>query len=211
VQRYLPVATVIVGVLLVIAGGWLLSGHQLRIPVPAAVSDRRWAPSVRLWSMLGYGVAYAVASLSCTVGPFLAVTSAASSGSIRDAVIVYLAYAAGFGLVVTTLAMAAAFASTAVTTQLRRLLPVINRIGGALVLVIGLYVAYYGYYELRLFAGAASAQNPVIGAAGRLQGAAAGWVHAHGGWPWLAALIPLAVCAVAWAVRRRLGEQPLRR
>ena len=135
VQRYLPLVTVVVGVSLVAVGLWLLAGYRLRMPAPP---PERWAPTTRLGSMFGYGVAYAVASLSCTVGPFLAVTAAgARSGSTAGAVAVYLAYAGGFALVVGTLAVAAAFACSALATRLRRLLPVVNRIGGALVILVG--------------------------------------------------------------------------
>ena len=35
--------------------------------------------------------------------------------------------------------------------RLRRILPFVNRIGGALLVLVGLYVAYYGSYEVRLF------------------------------------------------------------
>ena len=42
--------------------------------------------------------------------------------------------------------------------------------------------------------------DPVIAAAGRLQGAIAGWVHRHGAWPWLVLLAATAVAA--WLLRR---------
>ena len=149
VQRYIPAVTVVVGVALVVAGVWMLSGRSLRLPLPEGFER---APTARLGSMFGYGVAYAVASLSCTVGPFLAVTASATRiDSHGDAVVVYGAYAAGFALVVGTLAVAAAFTSAALSARLRHLLPVINRIGGILVIIVGAYVAYYGIYELRLF------------------------------------------------------------
>lgn len=56
---------------------------------------------------------YAVASLSCTVGPFLAVTgSSLRGGSVPGVLGVYGAYAAGLTLVVGVLAVAVAMAST---------------------------------------------------------------------------------------------------
>ena len=79
VQRYLPYATVVIGVVLVALGVWLLSGRELTALTPRPLG-LRWAPSVRLGSMYGYGVSYAIASLSCTVGPFLAVTAAGFRG-----------------------------------------------------------------------------------------------------------------------------------
>ena len=88
---------------------------------------------------------------------------------------------------------------------MRRILPYINRFGGALVLLVGLYVGYYGIYEVRLFRGAAAPDDPVIDGAGRLQGALVTWVHGHGGYPWLAALslLMLSAFVVAWTRRLR--------
>ncbi|HZC54193.1 MAG TPA: cytochrome c biogenesis protein CcdA, partial [Mycobacterium sp.] len=45
--------------------------------------------------------------------------------------------------------------------------------------------------------------DAVIGAAGRLQGLLAGWVHQHGGWPWVVALLVLVAGALAGAWYRR--------
>jgi cytochrome c biogenesis protein CcdA len=157
------------------------------------------------------GVAYAVASLSCTVGPFLAVTTAGvRSGSPTGAAAVYLAYAGGFALVVGTLAVGAAFTSSALADRLRGALPVIGRISGLLVLAVGLYVTYYGVYELRIFHTDAAVDDPVISAAGRLQTTIAGWVHGHGGWPWVVALAVLLLAAAAAWRRRHIRRRECR-
>ncbi|OMC53970.1 hypothetical protein A5745_20880 [Mycobacterium sp. IS-2888] len=207
VQRYLPYGTVVIGVVLVALGFWLLSGRELTALTPRAMGPR-WAPNARqgswLVGMYGYGVSYAIASLSCTVGPFLAVTGAGfRSGSIVTGVAIYLAYVAGLTSVVGVLAIAAALGGSALADRMRRILPFVNRIGGALLVVVGLYVAYYGVYELRLFNGRANPHDAVIGAAGRLQGLLAGWVHQHGGWPWAGALLVLLAGALVGAWYRR--------
>lgn len=80
---------------------------------------------------------------------------------------------------------------------MRRLLPRINRIVGVIVLLIGLCVTYYGVYEIRLFFAGGDAADPVIEAAGVLQGWLADGVYALGVWPLLAALAVLAAAAVA--------------
>lgn len=207
VQRFLPYGTVVIGLLLVALGVWLLSGRRLSALIPPQLRPR-WAPSVRLGSMYGYGVSYAIASLSCTIGPFLAVTAAGvRSGSVAMGVSIYLAYVGGLTLVVGVLAIAAATASAAMAERLRRTLPFVNRIGGALLAVVGLYVAYYGRYELRLFASGANPRDAVITGAGHLQGMLAGWVYQHGSLPWLVALSVLAVGALSsvwwrWSRRR---------
>jgi len=203
VQRYMPYATVVIGVVLVALGVWLLSGRELTALTPRPIGPR-WAPDVRLGSMFGYGVSYAIASLSCTIGPFLAVTAAGlRAGSTATGVLVYLAYVAGLTLVVGVLAIAAAMTSAAVVNRLRTVLPFVNRIGGALLVLVGLYVAYYGVYELRLFNTRANPDDAVIRSAGRLQGALAGWVHQHGVLPWLVALSVLVIGAFAGAWLRR--------
>lgn len=201
IQQHLPYVTVLVGLCLIALGLWLLAGREL--PGISVVKGPGWAPTARLGSMVGYGVGYAIASLSCTVGPFLAVTGTAlRGGSVWDVAGVYLAYAGGLALVVGALAVAVALASTAAIDRMRAVLPFVSRVGGAVCVAVGCYVAYYGWFELRLFAGGA-ADDPVIAAAGRIQGAIAGWVYRHGAAPWLWALGAGLAIGAWWLLRRR--------
>jgi cytochrome c biogenesis protein CcdA len=221
-QRYLPYVTVLIGIVLVALGIWLLAGREITA-FHSVAPGARWAPTARLGSMFSYGIGYAIASLSCTVAPFLAVTAAGLRGdSFLGGVAVYVAYAGGFTLVVGVLAVAVALASSATVDRLRRIVPYVSRISGALVVVVGLYVGYYGVYEIRLFTSNGNSEDPVIAAAGRVQGAIAGWVHQHGAWPWLVALAVLTVAAITagWratattaakcrrADRARAGDEP---
>jgi hypothetical protein len=154
--------------------------------------------------MYGYGLGYAITSLSCTVGPFLAVTAAGlRRGSVIGSASVYLAYIAGLTLVVGVLAVAAAVASSAVVNRLRRILPYVNRISGALLILVGLYVGYYAFYEIRLHSAEGLRPDALLAVAGRVQGALAGWVHQHGAWPWVLAFAVLVACALVGAVYRR--------
>ncbi|MGA9494022.1 MAG: cytochrome c biogenesis CcdA family protein [Mycobacterium sp.] len=205
VQRFLPYVTIVIGISLVALGIWLLVGRDLAVLTPRSLlAGRRRAPTARLGSMFGYGLGYAVASLSCTIGPFLAVTGATfRGGPVLDGLMIYLAYAAGFGLLVGVLAIAVAFAGSALIDRMRRILPYVNRISGALLVAVGLYVGYYGLYEVRLFDLNGSPTDPVIAAAGRLQSALAGWVYQHGAWPWALALAALALGVPALAATRR--------
>lgn len=210
VQRYMPYVTIVIGGALVIAGLLLLGGRELSIDQPDRLTrSGNRAPTRRIGSMFGYGVGYAIASLSCTVGPFLAVTGAGlSTTSTVGRIGIYLGYAAGFALVVGALAVAAALAGSTLLERMRRILPYVNRIGGAVLVLVGLYVGYYGFYEVRLFHAGGSPTDPVITAAGRFQGAVAGWVHQHGAWPWILLLAALSVVALAlaWYTKRsRVG------
>ncbi|AKS34146.1 cytochrome c biogenesis CcdA family protein [Mycolicibacterium goodii] len=214
VQRYLPYLTVVIGAILVCIGIWLLAGRHLGVLIPNSLSDNpRWAPTARMGSMLGYGVGYALASLSCTIGPFLAVTGAGlRSATPLHGVGVFAAYAAGFTLVVGVLAAATAMARTVVIDRMRRILPYANRISGLLLILVGSYVGYYGLYEVRLFGGSGDPYDPVIAAAGRVQGTLAGWVHQHGALPWLIGLLVLIGAGVLWrgAVRISARRSPAR-
>ncbi|MDD7941033.1 cytochrome c biogenesis protein CcdA [Actinomycetospora lutea] len=204
VQRFLPVVTVVVGAVMIGLGAWLLTGRELTVLLPRASGG---APTGRLGSMLGYGVAYAVASLSCTIGPFLAVTTATfGSGSVLGGVLAYLVYGLAMAVVVGVLAVAVALAGHGAATRFRRLLPSVNRASGGLLLLVGLYVAYYGVYELRLFIGGGSATDPVVAAAGAVQQTLSGWVDSVGLLPFAAVLLLLVVGGVL--VRRRHRTAP---
>ena len=168
IERWLPVLTVMIGVVLIALAGWLLAGRELPGP---RLNRKGRAPSVTWFSQIGYGVTFALASLSCTVAPFLAVTaSALRAGSATGVVAVFLAYALGMGAVVGILAIAAVTAGSTVTARLRRASPVISRFSGALLLFAGAYVAWYGWFELRVLAGT-TVEDPVVSAAIGVQAA----------------------------------------
>ena len=205
IQQYLPVFTIVIGAALLLLGAWMLTGRELTVLLP---KTRSGAPTARLGSMFGYGVAYAVASLSCTIGPFLAVTgSTFRTGSILDGIVAYLAYALGMALLVGVLATAIALAAAPVTTWLRGATSYLTRIGGALLVAAGAYVAYYGFYELRLTRGG-DAADPIIEAAARIQQAMSSAVGAVGILPVMLVLVGIlsAAGALGWRVvdgRRR--------
>ena len=71
--------------------------------------------------MIGFGAAYALASLTCTIGPFLAIVVASfQAGSPVTGAALFVAYAVGMGLMVGAAAVAVALASTSMITRLRR-------------------------------------------------------------------------------------------
>ena len=200
VQRYLPFVTVVIGAALVVTGALLVAGRTLALLLP---KPTKGAPTRRLGSMFGYGVAYAIASLSCTIGPFLAVVGTALGGAdVVEGVVAFLAYALGMGLVVGVLAVAATMADSTLATRAKALLPHISRIGGVLLVLVGAYVAYYGVYELRLFFGDADPADPVIDAAATVQGTLVEAVTAIGPWPLLAVLVLLVAGGVVLSRRK---------
>lgn len=200
-ERYLPVVTVLVGAVLVAVGVWLLTGRSLTVPL---LTRRGRAPGTSWTSQVGYGATFALASLSCTAAPFLAVTAGAlRSGGPLAVVVTYVAYAAGMGAVVGVLALASATASAGLAARLRRTAPLLAQVSGVLLVVAGAYVAWYGWFELRVLAGT-STGDPVVELAMGVQSAVARTVTGIGA-PVLAvgALSVAAVVTAAAALRRR--------
>jgi cytochrome c biogenesis protein CcdA len=191
VTGQLPWFTVVLGLALALAGAWILLGRSLpRLPVPSLGRQGRGPrpPTDSLASMAGFGASYAVASLGCTIAPFLAVVvTAFRAGSAVEGGVLFLAYAAGMGLVVGAAAVAVALARRGLLDRVRRAGAVLPRVAGALLLVAGAYVAWYGAWELRvLHAGAGS--DPVVDAAARVQqwlATTVSWL----GWPVFAGVL----------------------
>ncbi|MEU7949987.1 cytochrome c biogenesis CcdA family protein [Micromonospora chalcea] len=164
----LPWLTVTLGVLLALAGCWLLAGKRLPAPRPLRVAPRL----TRTWpSMVLFGAAYALTSLSCAIAPFLAiVVTSMRAGSPLRGLALFGAYALGMALVVGVAALAAALLRGRVVARLRGAGAWAPRLSGLVLVVAGGYVAWYGWYEVRLAQGRYDAfTDPVIRAAAQLQ------------------------------------------
>ncbi len=153
-------------------------------------------------SMALFGVSYALASLGCTIGPFLVtVVATLRTSSIAGGVTVFAAYAVGMGVVVALVSLAVALARTTVLTVLRRSGGLVSRAGGLLLVLSGGYVAYYGWYELRVLSGAAT-DDPVIAVGSAVQRWLAGAVEQLGVAGALIGLVALAAALVVLGMRR---------
>lgn len=164
----LPWLTVTLGVLLALAGCWLLAGKRLPAPGPLRVAPRL----TRTWpSMVLFGAAYALTSLSCAIAPFLAiVVTSMRAGSPLRGLALFGAYALGMALVVGVAALAVALLRGRVVARLRGAGAWAPRLSGLVLVVAGGYVAWYGWYEVRLAQGRYDAfTDPVIRAAAQLQ------------------------------------------
>jgi cytochrome c biogenesis protein CcdA len=204
VQQHLPWFTIAFGLLISAAGAWLLAGRQL----PTLAPKLRRAPTVTrsVPSMTLFGMAYATASLGCTIAPFLAiVVSAFRSGSAAEGIALFAAYAAGMGLIVGAASLTVALTRTTAVTRLRRLGAIAPRLGGGLLLLVGAYVAYYGWYEIRVQRDPATT-DPVIDAAASIQRAVADTLDTAG--PTLIALSFGILLLAALLVRRCRRTRP---
>ena len=159
IYRYLPWVTLVIGAGLVVLGIAMLRGFELNVRLPKL---ERGGTTRGLGSMFVFGISYAVASLSCTLPPFLAVMATTFNQlSYEAGVSMFLVYGLGMGLVLTVLTVAIALTRVSLVHNLRRALPYINRISGGLLILAGAYVAWYGWYALRVKQGDLSTPGPV--------------------------------------------------
>jgi cytochrome c biogenesis protein CcdA len=146
--KYIPFLGTAVGVGLILLGVWLLAGKALPLSIPTPQLDlqARNAKTVFL-----YGVAYAFASLSCTLPIFLAVIGASlTTAGPAGGVAMFGAYAAGMASVLMAIALSMAILKGAVAQKFRVLLPYVNRIGAALLVVAGVYLIWFQSANLSL-------------------------------------------------------------
>ena len=150
-QDWLPWVTIVLGALLVLLGVALLTGRSvtLRIPTPRQRGDGN-----QLLSVFVFGVSYALVSLSCTIPLFIAaVAPSFTDANFASGVAAFLAYGLGMGVVLIALTVALALAKHSLVRNLRKVLPYVYKVSGVLLVLAGLYVAYYGWYELRVRTG----------------------------------------------------------
>ncbi len=151
ISRYLPIVTIVVGLLIVALGFWLLLGRKVG---GGGSLIKGWSPGGGWFSQVGYGLTFAIVSLSCTLGPFLAVTGASiRSSDFFGIVFTFIAFALGMGAAVTVIAVATALIGSQVSVWMRSKSDVISRVTGFLVILAGLYVAWFGWFEWRVNSG----------------------------------------------------------
>ncbi len=140
IQQNARYATIVIAVGLIVLGIAMLSGRGVELALPRLDVGGR-DRGVR--SMFLFGVAYAVASLGCTIGLFLPTLLAVRSNGFVGAIGNVGAYAAGMGLLITALTVSLAVAKIGLLGVLRRGMHRVEKIAGAFVVLSGLYLAYY--------------------------------------------------------------------
>ena len=135
-------ASLAIGIVLVIGGARMLTGWTPKFAVPqiGGVQTKTFRATVI------YGVAYAVASIGCTIG-FLttAVFGSIALHGFISGVLSILLYGLGMAMLVTALTVSLAFAKTGILTIVRNQLHLIQRLGAILVTLTGIYLVFYWY------------------------------------------------------------------
>ncbi len=139
-------ATGAIGVALLVLGIAMLFGYKLPFMTPRLDAGGD-GPRQTVGAMFVYGIAYAVASIGCTIGLFIAtVFSTSERDGVAAGVGNMLAYGAGMALLVSALTIALASANTGLLKLLRGSLQYVDRIAAVFVTLSGLYLLWYFYW-----------------------------------------------------------------
>ncbi len=210
----LPWFSILVGVALVILGIAMLGGFTPMLNLPKM---QKGTNGGSMANMFLFGVSYAVASLSCTIGVFLAVVGTSSRGSsFTEQLGGFVSYGAGMGLLATVLTLFVGFGKQGIVTKFRSLLPRINFISALILIPVGIYVLLYGIWSRQVLGDLSSVTpwlNEFILDAEGIQSDIAGWISNYStplGWGFLALNLALAAAALAerTLTNRALPEGP---
>lgn len=159
VEEYSPWVSIVIGVALVVLGIAMLRGFELSLRLPRL---QKGGGERTARSMFLFGMSYATVSIGCTTPTFLAtVVGTMRRENFASGVATFAAYGVGMTLVLMALTTALALTRQSLVRFLRRSQRYVTRVAGALLLVAGAYVAYYGWYELQVLDGDTPPAGPV--------------------------------------------------
>lgn len=134
-----------IGILLVLAGAWLLRGGELYTALAQQAATRLGNPgSSNVRGYFLFGLSYGVASLSCTLPIFLAVIGSSFAASdIVTSFSQFVLYALGMGVVIIALTLSMALFKGAMLGGMRKVMPYVHPIGTWLMIIAGTYIVFY--------------------------------------------------------------------
>ena len=141
----MPWAGLLVGISISLIGGLMVTGT----PVYSNLAGRAASKigSDDRMSVRGYflfGLSYGVASLSCTLPIFIAVTGISlTSKSFFDSVVQFIFYALGMGSIIIPLTLAVAVFKGTVERFLQQAIPYMQRVSAILLISAGTYIVFY--------------------------------------------------------------------
>ena len=189
--------SLLIGIALVGMGIRMLTGWKPRIITPDIETKRD--NTVR--SMFMFGIAYAVASIGCTIG-FLVSVILGSVGrhGYASGVISVVLYGLGMGLLVTSLTVAIALAKNGFVRFLRRGLRWFDTVSAVLVTLTGLYLSWYWFGAITERGG-----DGVINKVDGWQSSIATFLQEQGAWR-LAVVFAVVIGAALLVARRKPGQ-----
>ena len=166
--------SLVIGLALVVLGVAMLFGYRLPITTPKLDVGGR-AKDRTVLSMFLFGVAYAVASIGCTIGPFSAtVLGTIDTSGFATGLVAIVLYGGAMSLLVTSLTVSLAVARGGLLKALRKGMTYVE-IGSAIVMILsGLYLSWYWFNDIR-----EKYDDELTGNVIGWQESLANWIDAH--------------------------------
>lgn len=144
---FIPWAAVIIGVVLILLGIYLLLGGSVYTSLPGRLANRFTKPGgSNIMGFLVFGIAYGIAALSCTLPVFLAVVgSAMAMDGFTSGLLQFVSFALGMGAVIAVVTIGSALFKETLNRWLRRLVPLVARFSGLLLIFAGGYLLYFWF------------------------------------------------------------------
>ena len=138
--------SLVIGLALVVLGIAMLFGYRLPFTTPKLDVGQR---DRSVQSMYIFGIAYAVASIGCTIAPFTGVVlGTISTDGLAKGIAAIALYGVGMAIVVTGLTVALAMANVTLLKFLRRGMAWFEQFAGILLILTGMYLCWYWYSNL---------------------------------------------------------------
>ena len=137
----------LIGIALVLLGIAMLFGYRLPFSTPKLDTGKRDQTVV---SMYVFGLAYAVASIGCTLGPFSAtVLGTIDTDGFFQGIIAVILYGAAMSLLITTLTVTLALAQGGLLKSLRTGMKYVEIASAIVMILSGLYLTWYWFNDIR--------------------------------------------------------------
>ena len=143
---WIPWLALTIGVAVIILGVAMLRGYEMTLGLPKA---NRAGKGKGYGNVFGFGVSYAVASLSCTLPVFLTVVATQlTQRSFAGGMVIFLAYGLGMSIVLLSLTIVMALGKQSLVHKLRASARYINRVSGAILVLAGVFIVWFWGTEI---------------------------------------------------------------
>lgn len=192
-------ASFLIGVALLIAGLRMITGWIPKFAMPQIGGGQ----NRNFRAMTIYGVAYAVASIGCTIG-FLttAVFGSIAVNGFVSGVISIVLYGLGMAMLVMALTVSLAFAKTGLITMIKSRMRIVERFGAVLVTFTGFYLIWYWFAAI-----SERSSTVFVSKVENYQTKVVSWIQNQGAIPLAILLSLVLVVAISHGTRNREKTQ----
>lgn len=174
---WIPWLALVIGFGVIVLGVALLRGFDLNVSLLKA---KRGQKGRDFRSVFGFGVSYAVASLSCTLPVFLTVVAGqVTQSNLISGLVTFVAYGLGMALVLVALTVALALGKSSLVGRFRSAMKHVNTISGIILIVAGVYIVWF--WGTTLTSGASSLDSGAFRFVETLSQSALNFVGDHTG------------------------------